>query len=72
MNTYREGFDIDLTLKGDLTNQDLLRIELELDDKMLPYTFDLSLYRELQNEELLDHINRVGKILYTKKSVEEI
>lgn len=71
MDTYREGSDIDLTLKGDLAYQDLLRIEMELDDKMLPYTFDLSLYHNLENKDLLQHINRAGKILYAKEKTEK-
>ena len=45
MNTHREGSDIDLSLKGDLDHQDFLRIEAELDDKMMPYFFDLSYTR---------------------------
>ena len=69
MDNYREGSDIDLSLKGNLCHQDLLQIEMQLDDKMLPYTFDLSLYREIQNKELLEHIDRVGKILYARKPV---
>lgn len=40
--THREGPDIDLSLKGNLSFQDLLQIQVELDDKMLPYTFDIS------------------------------
>ncbi len=33
---YREGSDIDLTLKGDLSFQELLNIEMELDKKYCP------------------------------------
>lgn len=41
---YREGSDIDLTLVGtDLDYAELGQIENELDDLLLPYTFDLSL-----------------------------
>lgn len=71
MEKYREGSDIDLTLKGNLSFQDLLKIEMELDEKMLPYTFDLSLYGSIENQDLLAHINRVGKTLYTKRAVGE-
>ena len=40
--TYRNGSDIDLTLKGEGLNQSVLfKIEDELDDLMLPYTFDI-------------------------------
>ncbi|MCF7203589.1 nucleotidyltransferase domain-containing protein [Pseudomonas oligotrophica] len=64
---FRPGSDIDLTLKGDhLSHQDLLDIELELDDLLLPYKIDLSLHQHIDNPQLLDHIARVGKSLYRK------
>lgn len=69
IDTYREGSDIDLTLKGELSFQDLLQIEIELDNQMLPYTFDLSLYDQIQNKELLGHIDRAGKTLYSKEPI---
>ena len=61
---YRVGSDIDLTLIGDLTHQDLSRIEIQLDDLLLPYTIDLSLFKDIDNSELIAHIQRVGKIFY--------
>ncbi|MCQ4256681.1 nucleotidyltransferase domain-containing protein [Stutzerimonas stutzeri] len=62
---YRPGSDIDLTLKGnELSHRDLLDIELALDDLLLPYKIDLSLHHQLDNPQLIDHINRVGKSLY--------
>jgi uncharacterized protein len=62
---YRNGSDIDLTLMGDgLTHNQLLRIEMEIDDLLLPYKMDLSLYRQIENPDLLEHINRVGVTFY--------
>ena len=62
---YRNGSDIDLTLVGDdLTLKLLNKIELEIDDLMLPYTFDMSLYNDISNPDLIDHINRVGMVFY--------
>jgi uncharacterized protein len=66
MGTYREGSDIDLTLKGSLDHAELLKIELELDDLMLPYNIDLSLHHQIDNPELLDHIDRVGLCFYER------
>lgn len=64
----RRFSDIDLTLVGDaLTQQDLCRIALQIDDLLLPYEFDLSLYSKLTNEALVAHINRVGKTIYNKR-----
>jgi len=65
MGNYRPGSDIDLTLLGpylDLTT--LHKIEDELDDLLLPYKIDLSIYHQIKNPEFLDHINRVGKVFY--------
>lgn len=68
METYKEGSDIDITLKGnDLTFDNLLTIESQIDNQMLPYKFDLSIFHNLENQELIDHINRVGKIFYRQQ-----
>lgn len=62
---YRPGSDIDLTLKGEgLTLTDLLCISNELDDLLLPYTIDLSLFESLSEPALLAHIDRVGVELF--------
>jgi uncharacterized protein len=63
---YRNGSDIDLTLVGDLTYSQLLRIENAIDDLLLVYTIDLSLYRQIDNPELLAHIQRVGQVFYMR------
>lgn len=66
--TFRNGSDIDLTLKGDnLTYRELLRIENELDDLLLPYKIDLSLFRQIENPNLIEHIERVGVVFYPHK-----
>ncbi|ACO76510.1 nucleotidyltransferase [Azotobacter vinelandii CA] len=63
---FRAGSDIDMTLKGDLNYRDLLNIELALDDLLLPWKIDLSLYAQIDNPALVEHIGRVGKALYVK------
>ncbi|MEN0057976.1 MAG: nucleotidyltransferase domain-containing protein [Bdellovibrio sp.] len=58
---YKAGSDIDLTLVAPSLNlSDVLRIENEIDDLLLPYKVDLSLYHHIDNSGLLDHIERVG------------
>ncbi len=65
---YSSGSDIDLTLKGDGLNLDLLnKISTELDDLLLPYTFDLSIYRQIENPGLICHIERLGRVFYRQK-----
>ena len=62
---YKPGSDIDLTIKGKELNLKLLnKISLELDDLLLPYTFDLSIYNHIKQSDLIDHIVRVGKVFY--------
>ncbi len=64
---YREGSDIDLTLTGSaLTDTELGRIDNELDELLLPYTFDLSLLQQIENPDLIDHIKRVGIVFYQR------
>ena len=60
---YKAASDIDITLKGEkLNTQTLNKIANQLDDLLLPYTFDLSIHQQISNGELLEHIKRVGKI----------
>lgn len=66
MGTFRAGSDIDLTLLGaKLKLAELLQIANELDELMLPYRIDLSLFHQLDNRELIDHIERVGIAIYS-------
>ena len=63
--TQRKGSDVDLTLLGGKLDYRLLtRIETEIDDLLLPYTIDLSLFQQIDNPDLIDHIRRVGLIFY--------
>ena len=67
---YRRGSDIDLTMKGEaVTLTELLRIETELDDLLLPYKIDLSILHKIQDSDLIDHIKRLGAVFYDKKAV---
>ena len=64
---FKDGSDIDLTLIGnDLEFNTLLKILSDIDNLMLPYKFDISLYNSIVDVELLDHIKRVGKYFYDK------
>lgn len=64
---YREGSDIDLTMMGDALNHaQLNRIETQIDDLLLPYTIDLSIFEHIDNANLIDHIRCVGVVLYQR------
>ncbi|MCU0422385.1 MAG: nucleotidyltransferase domain-containing protein [Bacteroidia bacterium] len=61
--------DIDITILGNNINFSLQqKIEIELDDLLLPYKFDVSLFKSIENIALVEHINRVGKVIYKKEN----
>lgn len=67
--TFKPGSDIDLTLSGASLTSDLrAKIVSRLDDLLLPYTIDLSLYDEIAHGPLRDHIKRVGVIFYERNT----
>jgi predicted nucleotidyltransferase len=65
---YKKGSDIDLTLLGsaDLTLNVLYKILDDLDELLLPYTIDLSIFDNIDDPEVIDHIQRVGVAFYEK------
>ena len=65
---FKPGSDVDLTLVGTgVTSKILGQIQAELEDGLLPYTFDLSILAQITQADLLDHIRRVGVVFYEKK-----
>ena len=67
---YKPASDIDLTFLGLYIDISIINtISWELDDLLLPYTFDLSIYHHLNDPDLLDHINRVGALFYSKEGL---
>jgi uncharacterized protein len=62
----RPNSDIDLTLDAPgLSYSELIAIEGQLDDLLLPWKIDLSLLHQIENPALRDHIERVGVELDT-------
>jgi predicted nucleotidyltransferase len=67
MGNYKKGSDIDLTLEGTGLNLSVINSLLnELDDLLLPYTFDVSIFNQISNDSLVEHIEREGKSFYEK------
>ena len=65
--THRPGSDIDLTLVGTALNQDFLaQLSRAFDESSLPYMVDLSIKAQIDNPSLLDHIDRVGVVLFER------
>ena len=54
-----------MTIKGEVIPfYELMQVEDEIDDLYLPYSVDLSQYRQLSNVDLVEHIDRVGVNVY--------
>jgi len=65
MGNFKNGSDIDLAIKGlELNLKIINEISDEIDDLLLPYSFDLINFSHINNSELLNHINRVGMTFY--------
>ena len=68
--TNRISSDIDITLKGsNLTYLQLALLDAKIDDLYLPYFVDLSLFSMLRNTDLIESIEREGKVLYRNDRV---
>lgn len=68
---YKKGSDIDLSLKGVDINLSLMHtIELGIDDLLLPYTFDISIFKQISNPDIIEHINRVGLEFYNSEKMQ--
>lgn len=62
---FKKGSDIDLTLKGKKLSLSLVnKISLEIDDLLLPYSFDISILDQIDNPDLFDHIKRRGVVFF--------
>jgi predicted nucleotidyltransferase len=64
---YKNGSDIDLTLRGvDLSLNVIYKILDDLDELLLPYTIDLSIFNDIGDPDMVEHIQRVGITFYDK------
>jgi len=59
--------DVDLVIFGEGIDRFLVAdLLLELVDSDLPYTVDLQSYHGLKNRALIEHIDRVGIVIYKR------
>ena len=66
---YKVGSDVDIALKGDKLDLELISaINYLLNEETnLPYKFDVLNFNAIQNVELTEHINRVGVCIFERK-----
>lgn len=63
--TNKPFSDVDITLVGDrLSDEELTDVMYRLSESSLPYFCDVSLFKNLSNPALIDHIRRMGKEIY--------
>ena len=67
---YQAGSDVDLAIKGaSVTYDTALRLaDILNEEKPLPYFFDVIHYEGIREPRLVEHIDRVGVLLYTKET----
>lgn len=64
---YRNNSDINLVIKGNNINLSTLQeIENKLEELYIPNVIDLLVFDTIENPDLTNHINRVGKPFYKK------
>lgn len=57
--------DIDLVYFGELSSIDLIHIQDFFDNSDIPFKVDFLNYNKITNSKLKDHIDRVGKVIYS-------
>ena len=66
--SQKPASDIDIALWGNLDFLTQARIAHDLDLLPFPYRFDTTVFERIENNQLKEHINRVGQPLYRAKS----
>lgn len=66
---FKPGSDIDIALLGNNLNlDDVLKLHRQLDELDLPFKFDLLIYDQINEIDVIEHINRVSVELYEKSN----
>lgn len=67
--SYRENSDIDLVAIGETDRFSIANILLDLDETDIPFLVDFQSYNELKNQQLIEHIDRIGVVIYDRDQV---
>ncbi len=72
MGNFKPGSDVDLALKGGISDVVLSRIRSRLNEELpLPYIFDVVDESTVSRQPLRAHIAEFGKIFYTKQATSQ-
>ncbi len=64
---YKNGSDIDIAIEGNNLNlHNILDLQVKYDKLNLPYKLDLIIFNRIDNQDLIEHILRVGVKLFSK------
>ncbi len=64
--TFNERSDIDLVVFGKKIDRSLIaEILMDLDESDIPFLVDIQSYHELKNRQLVEHIDRVGVLIFS-------
>lgn len=68
LGNHKSGSDVDLAVKGE-KGDEIRALSAHLnEDSPLPYHFDVLDYSTITHQNLLDHIQRIGIIIYSRKN----
>jgi len=69
---YKKGSDIDLALMNiGVSDKTTAKIQSDFEESSLPFSVDIINFPSVENPDIIDHINRVGIIIY-KKSEKQV
>ena len=70
MGNFKNGSDIDIVIYGsDVTEETVNQLSIALNKKLpIPYYFDVVHYESLKHKDLIDYIDKYGKIFYQSSS----
>jgi type I restriction enzyme S subunit len=68
IDTFKEASDVDIAIKGvNVTFKTVAKLKYELEEETyIPFFFDVVAYNSIKSNELIEHIDTKGKILYQK------
>ena len=64
---YSNGSDVDIAIKGTIDFRTVAKLSYLLNqESFMPYKFDIVNYTKTQHNDLKEHIDRVGILIYDK------
>jgi hypothetical protein len=65
--TFNERSDVDLVITESNIDRSLIgQIISEINNSNFPYLVDIQDFSTLKNKQLIEHINRVGQVFYSR------